>query len=297
MKRTMTAVAALTLIVAACGGGDDASSEETADISTEATAESTAESTADEGDPDSAEESTTDDTGTSGADDDTADEGDPDSAEESTTDDTGTSGADDDTADDSSDTAAEPGDNTGDDDGDEPSGPEIRTLSDVPEACRDAMANFLREIEPVVEPIDWQSATMADFEQIAIEFEAKAAEFEAASVDLGCDDLNFDDDASGDILIEFARAEAPGAVDFLVFLEELSTGVAGGGDDSAAGELETCQDAIDFFQGLLDEYDSIASVPASELLKIPSIANLYADCSSEQLEFFDSPELQEFMSG
>ena len=273
MKRTMTAVAAFTLIIAACGSGDDASSEATAD---DATVEATADDTAD----DTAEESTAEESG-----DDAAMSGDDA--------DTGADTSDADTSDDTSDgITVEPGD----DDGDEPSGPAITSLDDVPEVCREAMADFLREIEPVVEPIDWENATMADFEQIAIEFEEKATEFEAVSVDVGCDDLNFDDDASAAILIEFARAEAPGAVGFLEFLDDLSTGAAAGLDDTATEGIETCQDAIDFLQGLIDEYDTIESVPASELLKIPSIASLYADCTVEQLEFFDNPELQEFMS-
>lgn len=268
MKRTMTAVAALTLIVAACGSGDDASSDATADTPTEATVETTTDDTAEES---TAAESTVEESG--------------DAAEMSTEDTTeGTTEV----------VTVEPADDDSGDDGDEPSGPAITSLDDVPEVCRDAMADFLRQIEPVVEPIDWESATMADFEQIAIEFESKAAEFEAVSVDVGCDDLNFDDEASAAILIEFAQSEAPGAVGFLQFLDDLSTGVATGLDDTEG--IGTCQDAIDFLQGLMDEYDTIASVPASELLKIPSIASLYADCTVEQLEFFDNPDLEEFMN-
>lgn len=274
MKRTMTALAALTLVVAACSGGDDASTDDAADTSSDATVESTA----DEPDADTS--------------DDTADDQAPT----------------DETSDEMSDEASSEGDESSDEmsdelsddatvDDDEPSGPEIRTIDDVPEPCREAMANFLREIEPIVEPIEWQTATIADFEQIALQFEEKAADFETASVEIGCDDLNFADDDSSEILIDFAQIEAPGAVGFLEFLEELSTGMPTVVDEPATGEIATCQDAIDFLQGLIDEYDSIESVPASELLQIPNIANLYGDCTLEQLEFFDNPELAEFMGG
>lgn len=278
MKRTMTALAALTLVVAACSGGDDASSDDAADTSSEATSEATADQPdADTSDDTADGQAPTDEASDEMSDADTSDEM---SDGDETTDEASDEPSDDATVDD-----------------DEPSGPEIRTIDDVPEPCREAMANFLREIEPIVEPIEWQSATIADFEQIALQFEEKAADFETASVEIGCDDLNFADDDSSEILIDFAQIEAPGAVGFLEFLEELSTGLPTVVDDPATDDIATCQDAIDFLQGLIDEYDSIESVPASELLKIPSIANLYGDCTVEQLEFFDNPELAEFMGG
>jgi hypothetical protein len=252
MKRLMTVVAALTLVAAACGGGDDSTADATADAPTGSTAD---ESTADES---TADDATMTEEPSAGPGDDTSD--------------------------------------ADDDDGDV-SGSEIRSISDVPPVCQDAMARFLRALEPIVSPIDWEGATMADFEQIALEFEAKSDEFETAIGDADCDDLNFVDDSEGDILIEFASSEAPGAVGFLEFLDQMRTGTTPGGDGTDTAAIETCQDAIDFLQGLIDDYASIAEVPASELLKIPSIAALYADCTPEQLEFFDSVDLEEFMAG
>jgi hypothetical protein len=288
VKRMMTAIAALTLVAAACGGGDDTSSADPADASSEST---TDDVTGDDASTDATADDATADDATA---DDSASTDEP-SAESG--DDTDTSGTDDTSGDsvDVDDTTDDGSENNGDDDAD---GPVINSLNDIPEVCRDAMAEFLRQLEPIVEPIAWENATMGDFEQIANEFEAKAAEFEDATAAAGCDNLNFaDDDASGDILIDFARSEAPGAVGFLEFLEDLSSGVPEPGDDGAVEGIETCQDAIDFLQGLVDSYDSISSVPASELMKIPSIASLYADCTLEQLEFFDNPELEEFMNG
>ncbi len=260
MKRLMTAVAALTLVVAACGGGDDSTSGTTDD-------ESTADATTSE-----ITEPSADDTDTAGADDD-APPVEPDDASE---DDAVVDDLDDDVA----------------------SGPEIRSISDMPSACQDAMAEWLRTIEPVVSPVDWDGATMADFEEIALEFETMSDEFEAAISDAGCDDLNFVDDSEDDILIDFARSEAPGAVGFLEFLNQMRLGVQPDDDGTlATGDIETCQDAIDFLQGLMDDYDSISTVPAAELLKVPAISALFASCTPEQLEFFDNADLEEFMDG
>jgi hypothetical protein len=186
---------------------------------------------------------------------------------------------------------------TGDDTGDD--GSVIRTIDDVPAACQDEMAKFLRALEPIVSPIDWQEATMAEFEQIANDFQEEADEFQAASSSAGCDNFVFDEENEGDILVEFARAEAPGAVGFLEFLELMRTSATPGDDDGAAASagIDTCEDAIEFLQALMDDYGTMSEVPASELLKIPTIAGLYAECTPEQLEFFDNPDLELFMGG
>ena len=274
MKRLMTAVAALTLVVAACGGGDDSTSGTTDD-------ESTADATTSE-----ITEPSADDTDTAGADDDDAPPVEPDdeSEDDANVDDANVDDANVDDAD--------------DDDADVAGGPEIRSISDMPSACRDAMAEWLRAIEPVVSPVDWEGATMADFEEIALEFETMSDEFETAISNAGCDDLNFVDDSEDDILIDFARTEAPGSVGFLEFLNQMRLGVQPDDDGNlATGDIETCQDAIDCLQGLMDDYDSIASVPAAELLKVPAISALFASCTPEQLEFFDNADLEEFMDG
>jgi hypothetical protein len=264
MKRLVPVVAALTLVAAACGGGDDPSSEAPPADAAETTAEAT-----------STEEATTSDEADTPNEPDTSDDVDDSTSDAVTTDDAGDDGDD-------------------EDDG----GASIQTIDDIPQVCQDQMAEFLRSLEPIVSTIDWQNATMADFQQIADDFEAQAEEFELATDDAGCDDLAFVDESEGQILIDFARSEAPGAVAFLEFLEQMRTGTTPVGDDTAAPEgIETCDDAIAFLQGLMDDYAAMSEVPASELVKIPSIAPLYAECTPAQLEFFENPELQEFMGG
>lgn len=283
MKRLVPVVAALTLIAAACGGDDSASSDTSEAATSEATSDDTAEISTDE--VESTEE-TDDDTGDAGE---TSDAGDPSGTDDTATDDSDATDADDTSADDM---ATDSGDGDGD-------GMVIRSMDDMPAACQDATAEFLRALEPIVSPIDWQNATMAEFEQVANDFQEEADEFQAASSDAGCDELVFDEDDESEILVEFARSEAPGAVGFLEFLELMRTSATPGGDDGAAAEagIETCEDAIDFLQGLMDDYGSMSEVPASEVMKIPSIAGLYAQCTPEQLEFFDNPDLELFMGG
>ena len=158
----------------------------------------------------------------------------------------------------------------------------------------------MREIEPIVSSIDWQTATLSDFEGIATEFEAKAEEFDTATFGAGCDDVDFEGDGDFDLLIEFAMDEAPGVVGFFEFFAELQTSfgdATGGGDGSASGDIETCADAVDFVQNLMDTYDSFNEVPASELLKFTSLSSLFVTCSPEQLAILEGDEFGAFMGG
>ncbi len=296
MKRLVPVVAALTLVAAACGGGNDTADDATDDTASEATADATADISSDEPSIDEAT-STEEPTDTTDDPDDTAttddvDPSDADDTDDTTTDDTGSAETDGDGADtDEADT--DDADTDSDDAGDSVT---IRSMDDVPPACQDEMAEFLQALEPIVSPIDWQNATMAEFEQIANDFQEEADAFQAASASAGCDDLVFDAENEGQILVEFARREAPGAVGFLEFLELMRTS-ATPTDDGAAAEagIETCQDAIDFLQGLMDTYATMSEVPAAELMKIPSIATVSAQCTPEELAFFENPDLQVFM--
>ncbi len=177
----------------------------------------------------------------------------------------------------------------------------IRSLDDIPDECLAEMADFLRAIEPIVSATDWETATLTDFEQIAGEFEAIGNEFDASSESLGCNDLDFVDDNESDLLAEFAKDKAPGTVGFLEFISALgsigSSGDDGGASGSGAGALETCAEGIEFVQGLVDNYDSLADVPAAELVKFAQISSIYLTCTPEQLDFFDSDEVVAFIEG
>jgi len=254
MKRIIAAVAALGLLAGACGSGDEAAPNTTAEAS--------------DGSIEAPSDDVTDDAPTT-------DESDGSTA--------GTDGAD-----------------SSDDGGDVADAGPIRSLDDIPEVCLTQMADFLREIEPIVSQIDWQTATLADFEEVSGEFEAISDEFDASSESLGCNDLDFVDQNESDLLTDFAKNQAPGTVGFLEFISSLSSiGSPGsdGSDSAPDGAFATCDEGIDFVRGLLDDYDSFADVPAAELVKFSQISSLYLTCTPEQLEFFDSDEFLAFLEG
>ena len=265
MKRSIAVVAALGLLLGACGSGDEAAPSTSAGASPQTTT--------------TPSDDTTDSASTTDQSDGSADNGD----------DVSTS------------------DNAGSDDGSDPGGAvsaagPIRSLDDIPDECLAEMADFLREIEPIVSDIDWQTATLTDFERISGEFEAIANGFDASSESLGCNDLDFVSDNESELLTEFAKDKAPGTVGFLEFISALGSigssgddggGAIGSGDDA----METCAEGIEFVQGLLDNYDSLADVPAAELMKFTQISSLYLTCTPEQLAFFDSDEVAAFLGG
>lgn len=187
---------------------------------------------------------------------------------------------------------------------DEPAGESVDSLDDIPERCRDLMADFLRDIEPIVEPVDWANATLADFEQIAGEFEERSNEFDTDSGSQDCDELEFADDDDGfGLIIELADDVAPGTVPFFEFLDTMRAGVtpSGGGDDdsgdeTAADQWEDCDDAIAGIERLMSEHDAFTEVPVNELAKFASMGSVMMSCTPEQLEFFESSEVSDFLS-
>ena len=192
----------------------------------------------------------------------------------------------------------EPGDEPA---GDEPAGESVDSLDDIPERCRDLMADFLRDIEPIVETVDWDNATLADFEQVAGEFEERSNEFDTESGAEDCDDLEFTDDDDGfALIVELADDVAPGTVPFFEFLDVMRAGVSptGGDDDgqTAADQWEDCGDAIAGIEQLMTEHDAFTEVPLDELAKFASMGSVMTSCTPEQLEFFDSPEVTDFLS-
>lgn len=285
MRRIVTMVVVIGMLAGACSGDDSADTT----VSTDDPASTAAPS--DTTRPDATEESastSTDDTGETSADD-TAD---GDTSGESTS-----GEPPDDTTDEPS--AESPGDDQVTDENGSASGPTIESIDDIPEQCRDLLADFLREIEPVVSPIDWQTATMSEFEQVGADFETFADEFDAASEEAGCNDLDFVGDSEIDLIVEIAEDVAPGAVGFLEFItiaqRQVTAEVSeGDGDTAGADAIDDCDEAVDFVQGLVDDYDSVAEVPASDLLRFQTLATVLTTCSPEQLEFFDSAEVTDF---
>lgn len=272
MRTTITIMLAATLGLAACGSGDDSTDD--AEPAEQPTSTESSRTT----DPD--ESSGTQDTAATDSDDDAA--SDDTSAPEATDDAPATTEAVDTTETDSG---------------------SIDSFDDIPPRCREVMADFLQDLEPLVGQIDWRTATAQDFEQIAPEFEQFATDFDAEAATEGCDELDMDADVGFEMLIEFANDVAPGTAPFFQFLEGMRSAVAPGGDDTAApdsgnsDEIETCDQMIDGLRDLMDQYDSFDQMPLSELTKYAGIGTIMMTCTPEQLALLGSDEFEAFLGG
>lgn len=256
------------IVLGACGSGDDAGDDVADDVTQEETADGTAEP-ADEPTEEPTDEPAADDQGDDGGQDAQDDDGQDDGV---------------------------------DDDG----RVVVDGLSDMPSECIDLFRDFLREIEPIVSPIDWQQATLDQFGTLGQEFETISEDFDTESERLGCNRFDLaSDDAAFEEMVEFARSEAPGTVGFFEFIEQLQAAIpddpTGGGDDGAApdGAAETCDEAFAVIEDLADEYGQLTQVPASEFLEVSQlltgITNL---CTPTELnEFFQREDIAAFLGG
>lgn len=278
MSRRVIIGVAAAFVLAACssGGDDDAASSETGEQTAAETSEETADATEEPTGETTGDETSGDDGTDATADEVTSDDG-GDPPDESTADDGDDAGDDD------------AGDDDAGDDGDDGETVQIDSLSDVPPECMDLFVGFLRDLEPLVEDIDWETATMAEMGELDEEFQTISDDFDAESSRLGCDQFEFDsnDDDGFEQMIEIAEREAPGTVGFFEFLAGLSDLVPDPTDDgeSAAGAPATCDEAVEQIESLVAEYGQVQNVPAGELAQVAQLStSLSTLCSIVELD-------------
>ena len=108
----------------------------------------------------------------------------------------------------------------------------VNDFCDMPPKCIELLGKFLKKIEPTVSKIDWDTATLADFETFGKQFKTESDSFDA-------------DDHGGrlrqvqphGLRREAVRAdggtgrkrEAPGTLGFIKFFKSLSTSETGHG--------------------------------------------------------------------
>lgn len=169
----------------------------------------------------------------------------------------------------------------------------ISGLDELPQECVDALAEFLRRIEPIVSEIDWDVATLSDFDAISAQLEDEADILDEPGA--ACDDFDFaSDEESLQAVVEFAEEEAPGVVGWLEFIGQISADPTG---DAAADGPQTCDEAIAYVEALVEEGTPMSSIPVSDLGAITQAFNVITtDCDPEvAAEFFERVDIAEFM--
>jgi hypothetical protein len=165
----------------------------------------------------------------------------------------------------------------------------VGSLGDMPAECVEAFRTFLREIEPIVEDFDFESATMADLETLGTEFETLSTDFEEETA--SCPELDATTEESFAAMIEFARNEAPGTVGYFEFLQQFAT--------AASGTVsEDCETNIAAAQEFVDRGGSMQDLTLAESTQLGQLfAAISNTCSPERAgEWFAEEDVNEFMS-
>jgi hypothetical protein len=171
----------------------------------------------------------------------------------------------------------------------------IDDLDDLPAECRQIMGDFLREIEPIVNAIDWQTATMASLETLDTTFGEPSDRLDAAMAASGCDRYDFgpENDTDLEFTIELAKAEVPGVVTWLEFIRDLdATG-------APEGVPTDCEGAIAFVDELIERTSGMSELPITQFAGITSaMSTIQIECPTERsTAFFDDSTFQAWATG
>jgi alkanesulfonate monooxygenase SsuD/methylene tetrahydromethanopterin reductase-like flavin-dependent oxidoreductase (luciferase family) len=159
---------------------------------------------------------------------------------------------------------------------------------------------YLREVEPVIEGVDFNAATADEFEAITAELQPATDAYEAEIDAQGCDDLNLDvtDEEAFAALIDLAQQEAPGTVAYLEWIRDFAGAVTGdgGGGGSVSGDCETDIAAI---QEFVDRGGTMSDLTMGEVATVTQlITSISTNCTLTRFQEFTSQEdVMEFMSG
>ena len=161
----------------------------------------------------------------------------------------------------------------------------ITDLSDMPAECVDAFRAFLQELEPIVEDIDFENATMADLEEFSTQIEPIATQFEGETA--SCPELDPSTEESIAFMREVAEQDAPGAVAYFDWLEEFIVSIEGGGG-SASGDCETDIAAL---QAYVDQGGTMADLTVSDVAAVSGLMTAAStECPPERFQEWISQE-------
>lgn len=175
----------------------------------------------------------------------------------------------------------------------------VAGVDQLPDECVDRVAEMLREIEPAVSQVDWDTATLDDLDTAMLEFED---EFEALDDDeraSGCSRYEFEDEsASFEAMLEIAETEAPGVVGWLTFVQTVFSSMSGGDGAAPVDGPTDCEGAIAFLDELVAGGGTMSSLPVSELAVVShAFTVLTEDCALDVMnEFMERPEVAAFLS-
>ncbi len=173
----------------------------------------------------------------------------------------------------------------------------VDNLGDMPPKCIELLGAFLKKIEPTVSVINWEEATLADFEEFTQSFEADSDSFDAETAAAGCNkySLSGSDQAQFEQMAALAEEAAPGTMGFINFLNALSTSATAGGGTIPAD----CDGTIAEIEPFLSGAETMQDLTMAEVTRLGQlITGVSSNCTAEEASaFYARDDVTAFVSG
>ena len=172
----------------------------------------------------------------------------------------------------------------------------VSDLGDMPPKCIELLSKFLKKIEPTVSKIDWDKATLAEFETFGNTFQTEADSFDKETSAAGCDKYNLEgsDEKQFEQMAALAQSEAPGTVKFLRFLNSLS------GSATSSGSLPAdCDGTIGELEPFLSGGGTMKDLTIADVTRVSQLLTaVRSNCTDEESRaFFARDDVTAFVSG
>ncbi len=165
----------------------------------------------------------------------------------------------------------------------------VDDFGDMPPQCIELLSAFLKKIEPTVSAIDWDNATLGDFEEFGDQFKTESDAFDAETSAAGCNkyNLNGSDEKQFEQMSELAAAEAPGTLGFIKFLGALSTAATEGGSDIPSD----CAGTIAAIEPFLANGGTMQDLTMAEVTRLGQLMPaIGTNCTEEEAAAFYARE-------
>jgi hypothetical protein len=173
----------------------------------------------------------------------------------------------------------------------------VNDFSEMPPQCIELLGKFLKKIEPTVSQIDWNKATVAEFEEFSKQFQTDADSFDADSSAAGCDKYNLtgSDDKTFEQMAALAGTEAPGTLGFINFLKSLATA----GTAAAADVPTDCTGTIAAIEPFLTKGETMKDLTIADVTRLGQLMTAVSNnCTSDEASaFFSRDDVTAFISG
>lgn len=171
----------------------------------------------------------------------------------------------------------------------------VENFGDMPPKCIELLSTFLKKIEPTVSEVDWDTATLGEFEDFGDQFKTESDAFDAQTAAEGCDkySLTGSDEKQLEQMSELAAAEAPGTIGFIKFLGALSVAAT-----ANAGDLpKDCASTITAIEPFLANGGTMKDLTMTEVTRLGQLMPaIGTNCTSEEADaFYARDDLQAFI--